>query len=178
MSGDGISDVVLAGRNDVLYVLDGPTGNTLHQRPFNSGALQGATLANYMPDIDGNNSVEIIGTSDAGQLVALSGGLDVMVGVPGGDDVVLPAAFSLGQNFPNPFNPVTHIPFALPERTAVTLTVHDVLGREVARLIDGIPYAAGEHVLRVDGQRFASGVYFYRLEAGGVTLSLKMMLLK
>ena len=49
---------------------------------------------------------------------------------------------------------------------------------EVARPIHGIPYAAGEHVLRVDGQRFASGVYFYRMEAGGVTLSRKMMLLK
>jgi hypothetical protein len=97
-----------------------------------------------------------------------------------------PVGFELGQNYPNPFNPTTSIRFSVPatpgqvERgleTRVKLVIFDLLGREVARLADG-PMPAGEHVVRFDASRSATGIYFYRLEAAGKTAVRKMMLVK
>jgi hypothetical protein len=94
------------------------------------------------------------------------------------------AGFALGlmQNVPNPFNPSTTIAFSLPERMPVTLTVYDAEGREVARLIDA-PRSAGLNKVTwngrgASGENVASGVYFYRLQAGNKVLTKKMLLLK
>ncbi|MEW6755765.1 MAG: T9SS type A sorting domain-containing protein [Candidatus Latescibacterota bacterium] len=78
----------------------------------------------------------------------------------------LPAAFGLAQNYPNPFNAETVIPFALAERAHVRLTVHDLLGQVVARLVDGV-LPAGPHQVRWDASGQASGLYLVRLQAGG-----------
>jgi M6 family metalloprotease-like protein len=93
-------------------------------------------------------------------------------------------AFELGlrQNVPNPFNPDTRIAFSLPSRMHVVLAVHDVAGRRVITLIDGSRPAGINDVLwngrDSRGSRVASGVYFYRLEAGGRSFTRKMLLLK
>jgi hypothetical protein len=89
----------------------------------------------------------------------------------------LPRDFSLSQNFPNPFNPTTEIVFSLPAETEATLRVFDVLGREVALLVDR-RMSAGEQRTLFDGTLLAAGVYFYRLEAPGFVLTRKMLLLK
>jgi hypothetical protein len=99
----------------------------------------------------------------------------------------LPEQFSLDQNYPNPFNPVTQIAFSLPERTAVKLIVFDMLGREVARLIDS-EMEAGNHSVRWNGRDrnnvlVGSGVYIYKLIGRGTsgeifTRSRKMIFLK
>ena len=89
----------------------------------------------------------------------------------------LPAGYSLSQNFPNPFNPTTVIRYQLPAAGYVTLKVYDVLGRRVATLVSG-KQASGMHDVEFDGSRFASGVYFYRLEAGTFSKTRKMLLLK
>jgi xylan 1,4-beta-xylosidase len=89
----------------------------------------------------------------------------------------LPGRFELGQNFPNPFNPTTAISYKLPALGSVTLKVYDVLGRRVETLVDDRENA-GKHFVTFDGDKLASGVYFYRLEAGGVTLQRKMVLIK
>jgi hypothetical protein len=76
-----------------------------------------------------------------------------------------PLVYSLGQNYPNPFNPRTTIPFALPEASAVTLRLFDLSGRQVTTLIDET-LPAGEHRVTLQPDDLASGVYFYRLDAG------------
>jgi len=89
----------------------------------------------------------------------------------------IPVAFSLFQNYPNPFNPTTRISFSLPSRTFVSLKVYDVLGREVATVVsEELP--AGSYTRQWDAKGSASGVYFYRLQAGSFVETKKMLLLK
>ncbi len=89
----------------------------------------------------------------------------------------VPQVFELSQNYPNPFNPVTEISFSLPRKEHVSLKVFNVLGMEVATLVEG-ERGAGRHTASFDATGFASGVYFYRLKAGDAMLSKKMMLVK
>ena len=86
-------------------------------------------------------------------------------------------SYELDQNYPNPFNPTTNIGFTLPEQAEVSLAVYDMTGRKVAELVDGF-YQAGKHNVTFDAQNLASGVYVYRLDAGEVSVSRKMILLK
>lgn len=95
----------------------------------------------------------------------------------------VPREFSLSQNYPNPFNPTTTINFSLPERVRVELKIYDLLGREVATLIDGDEISAGTHRVQWNGRnRFgetvSTGVYFYRIVAGGFVQTKKMVLVK
>ncbi|CAN5140068.1 hypothetical protein BH23BAC3_BH23BAC3_05060 [soil metagenome] len=83
----------------------------------------------------------------------------------------------LDQNYPNPFNPTTSISFQLPERSEVSLKIYDVVGREVAILVNE-PLSAGEHTATFDASSLPSGVYFYRLETTTGSLSRKMTLIK
>lgn len=89
----------------------------------------------------------------------------------------LPTAFELSQNYPNPFNPVTTIQYSIPQRSNVTLKVYDVLGKEIAVLVneekDRGVYTAG-----FDGTGLASGMYLYRLKAGSFVETKKMILLR
>ena len=87
------------------------------------------------------------------------------------------SGFVLQQNYPNPFNPTTTIRFSLHQRSHVTLKVFDVLGREVATLVEG-ELNPGEHSIVFDAQNLPSGVYFYRLQAGGYVQHAKMEVLK
>ncbi|MBK6911678.1 MAG: T9SS type A sorting domain-containing protein [bacterium] len=89
----------------------------------------------------------------------------------------LPAVFNLAQNYPNPFNPETVIEFALPKAANTLLKVYDLLGREVATLADA-PLEAGVHRVAFNGKTLASGVYFYRIEAGDFRSVRKMVLMK
>lgn len=90
---------------------------------------------------------------------------------------LLPKTYSLSQNFPNPFNPSTRIRFALPNAGDVTLTVYDVLGREVETLLHQ-RMSPGNYELDFDASRLSSGVYFYSLRAGSYFVTKKMLLLK
>ncbi len=89
----------------------------------------------------------------------------------------VPNDLTLVQNYPNPFNPETTIAFELPNAAAVTLTVFDLSGREVAQLVNGYR-AAGHHEVTWEASAFSAGVYFYRLSAGSATASGKMILMK
>jgi hypothetical protein len=97
--------------------------------------------------------------------------------VVGVDDDLIANSFDLEQNYPNPFNPSTTINYTLGERSAVTLKVYDVLGNEVANLVN-TTQEAGKHSINFDGANLASGLYIYSLNAGNFISSKKMMLLK
>ena len=86
-------------------------------------------------------------------------------------------SYFLSQNYPNPFNPVTSISYQLPEASAVTLTVFNVAGQEVALLVDG-QVNAGYHTVQWDASDMASGIYFYRIRAGNFTDMKRMIVIK
>jgi len=88
-----------------------------------------------------------------------------------------PFEYSLGQNFPNPFNPTTKIAFRIAHQDHVTLEVYDLLGRRVAMLLDE-SRPAGSYTLDFDARALPSGTYIYRLRAGGFTQARSMILLK
>ena len=88
-----------------------------------------------------------------------------------------PLSFYLSDNYPNPFNPATTIDFSIPSRTFVRLTIYDILGREAAALFSG-ELEAGKHTRQWNAAGFPSGVYFYKLEAGGFVTVKKLILLK
>ena len=89
----------------------------------------------------------------------------------------IPSVFSLSQNFPNPFNPSSNIRYGLPLTSFVTLTVYNTLGQQVAQLVNE-QQQAGYHEVVFRGDGLASGVYFYRLDAGSFTSVKKLLLLK
>ncbi len=90
----------------------------------------------------------------------------------------LPERFLLYQNYPNPFNPVTTLQFDLRRHLKVTLKVFNVLGQEVATLLQNAPLSAGTHKIAFDGAHLPSGVYIYTLVSDGFAASQKMVLLK
>ncbi len=89
----------------------------------------------------------------------------------------LPQGYNLDQNYPNPFNPTTQISFEIGQAGMTTLKVYDLLGREVATLVNS-DLPAGSHSVDFDATNLASGTYMYRLEANGYVLTRKMMLVK
>jgi hypothetical protein len=88
-----------------------------------------------------------------------------------------PAAFVLEQNYPNPFNPSTIIRFQMPSKGWVTLKIYDIIGREVATLVNGFQ-ETGTHDVKFDASNLPSGVYFYRIAIGKYTETKKLMLIK
>ncbi|HTY36346.1 MAG TPA: T9SS type A sorting domain-containing protein [Bacteroidota bacterium] len=107
----------------------------------------------------------------------LSSGKDPLASAVENTGGSLPGEFKLSQNYPNPFNPTTHIEYSVPIGTHVSLKVFNLLGQEVLTLFDGIQQP-GNYVATFDGSSLTSGVYFYRLESGDVSLSKKLVLVK
>ena len=99
----------------------------------------------------------------------------VSTGVETPDD--LPQAFDLHQNYPNPFNPTTQINYAVPQAGKIQLVVYDMLGREVATLVDD-RQSPGRYSVSFDASALASGIYIYRLQSGATVLTRKMTLIK
>lgn len=92
-------------------------------------------------------------------------------------DVVSPAKFELAQNYPNPFNPNTSISFTIPQSGNVKLSVYNLLGQEITTLVNEYK-EAGTHNIKFNAANLNSGVYLYKLESNGLTLTKKMTLLK
>jgi hypothetical protein len=88
-----------------------------------------------------------------------------------------PDRYNLAQNFPNPFNPTTSIRYSIPKRSNVTLKVYDILGNEVANLVNE-EKNRGVYTVTFNASALASGIYFYTLRAEGFIQTKKMLLLK
>ncbi|TLY29863.1 MAG: T9SS type A sorting domain-containing protein, partial [Ignavibacteria bacterium] len=93
----------------------------------------------------------------------------------------IPKEYALYQNYPNPFNPLTRIQFDLPRQSVVTMKLYNLLGEEMATLVDHQTMNAGVQVVTLDGSNYSSGIYFYRLSAdgpnGGAFVSLRKLIL-
>jgi hypothetical protein len=93
------------------------------------------------------------------------------------NDDALPQEFVLHQNYPNPFNPSTTISYSVPRGEHVRILIYDVLGREIATLVDG-PHTAGTHSVVWNATGVSSGMYFYRLQSNSFSQTRKLMFLK
>ena len=89
----------------------------------------------------------------------------------------LPRVFALYQNYPNPFNPATTIRYDIPKQALVTVKIYDILGREVAELVNG-PHAPGAYQVIWNASGYATGIYYYRIKAGDFVSVRKLVLMK
>ncbi len=131
-----------------------------------------------------NQRVDLVAQTVQGQsqIVTLRIVFSAPTSVAGTPSTNAPREFTLLQNYPNPFNPTTVIRFVLPQAGRATLAVYDVLGHRVRTLVDGVQ-PAGERSITWDsrddrGAAVASGIYFYRLSANGVTQTRKLTLMR
>jgi hypothetical protein len=189
---DVVSDSVNGSWVDIML----PTPVDLPDTTFH--VFIGTAVDSIMPmiGIDVTTPVERLGFAIVGpDTIALNStdppfnSLDLMIrcmisGTSGIGDkpVEIPAELTLGDNYPNPFNPTTAILFGLPKSSRVELTVHNVLGKKIATLVDG-NLTVGMHRAIWDGRdntgrELPSGIYLYKLKADGKELSKKMILVK
>ena len=120
---------------------------------------------------------DVGGTSSNSAVSSFTTGVVLFVDEPN----AVPAKFELSQNYPNPFNPSTVISYQLSVNSHVTLKVYDVLGKEVATLVNGRQEAGSYNVTFNAGngtRSLSSGVYFYRLDAGSFVSTKKLILMK
>jgi hypothetical protein len=89
----------------------------------------------------------------------------------------VPTEYILSNNYPNPFNPTTTIDFSIPEQTNVRVIIYDALGNQVDVIADGVK-SAGTYSVKWNASNHASGIYFYKLEAGNFIQIRKMVLMK
>jgi serine protease len=101
----------------------------------------------------------------------------IVTGMAGFTSIQPPETFYLSQNYPNPFNPITTINYELPITNYVELAVYNILGQKIASLVSD-KQQAGHHQVKWNAAGFASGIYYYRLEAGNFVQTKKLVLLK
>ncbi len=168
---------------------DGGTTWGTPTKVANSVGALFANAAKRMSASGGNRTAHLIYYADTarGNAVFSSVGVKQIpivyrtVTVPGGTSVgdkqVAPVRFELGQNYPNPFNPSTTINFSVSAGTNASLKVYNMLGQEVATLVNGF-VGAGSHSVDFNASKLSSGVYLYKLQAGNFTETKKMVLTK
>ena len=145
--------------------VDGSSSQVLHSGIYKIVSLVGQPVVGSLSSRSGS-IWRLHGKLNASQeLASLSQALEV------------PTDFALEANYPNPFNPETTIRFALPVASHVLIEVYDVLGREVARLVDG-EMGAGHHTVVFEGRSLASGIYIYRMFSGSFEQYRTMLLVK
>jgi hypothetical protein len=134
------------------------TSNIAHSYSYTDAGVTSGTYVYRLKQVDNN------GTS------AYSSEAEITIAAP--------KTFALNQNYPNPFNPSTVISFTLVQDGFTTLRVYDILGREVATLVNGGMKAGVVNMATFNASKFSSGVYFSRLESSGSVQMRKLMLVK
>jgi peptidoglycan/xylan/chitin deacetylase (PgdA/CDA1 family) len=141
--------------------------------PFAAASQAGLPVASTVLEVDGAKSIQFDAVPDAGDVV-ISRRETAAVERGGNPALPMPRSY---QNYPNPFNPATTIEFSLPQSCTAVLTLVDATGRTVARLADGF-HEAGTHRVNLDASGLPGGVYFYKLNAGSITETKKLVLAK
>lgn len=139
--------------------------------------FKGTIMADQSISVGTGGSVEGRLLASIAAVTIASGTVTVPVLATGVDAEMVPDEFNLSQNYPNPFNPSTTISYQLPANSPVTLTITDMLGREVSVLVNDVQ-TAGLHQIVWDARSFASGTYIYRLEAGSHVSVKQLVLVK
>ena len=142
---------------NISFIDGNGTSTESHEYSYVDNGLQSDKYYYRLKQIDFNGSFEYSNVIEA--------------------EVNTPVKFELAQNYPNPFNPTTKIDFTIPASGNVILTVYNVLGQEITALVNGF-MKSGSHTVDFNASNLNSGLYFYKLEANGVSLVKKMMLLK
>lgn len=162
---DGSGKVYVSSVANGVYV-SADNGNT-----WTAVGLGGYNVSSLV--VDPNSSNVYAGTK-AGQMFKIYGNQNTT----GVDDISgLPTEFNLSQNYPNPFNPTTTIEFSIKEAGNYSLKVYDMLGQEVATLINN-SINAGTYKVAFDASKLSSGIYIYRLSGNNINLTKKMILTK
>ncbi len=161
------------------YVEPGDPSMSLIYQKISGTQSCGARMPKNNPDYFDSHTTEL---QTIQQWIAEGAPFEAVIAVDGASQTALPAGIALEQNYPNPFNPSTTIGYQLPHPAPVTLTVHDLLGRQVATLVAGVK-PAGYHTAIWDGSTdqgaaVGSGVYLYRLQAGDHRQVRRMFYLK
>ena len=134
----------------------------------------GATSV-YAVDVDGDGDIDVLSASSHDDKIAWYENLSIVGIVTFSNEI--PTEFGLIQNYPNPFNPSTKINYQIPEISFVTLKVYDVLGNEIATLVNE-EKPIGSYEVEFNAKSLPSGIYFYRLQAGSFVETKKMVLMK
>ena len=103
--------------------------------------------------------------------------VNIVTGIDEDNGITLPTSYALSQNYPNPFNPSTTIKYSIPKVSFVTLKVYDILGREVATLVNE-EKTTGNYQVNFDASGVSTGVYLYKIQAGSYIQTKKMILLR
>jgi hypothetical protein len=147
------------------YIIDGLTGG---EYQLISDKLNYFTKDNYNVTVDYSRNIF--------QSVNLIMSIDSPTEV-GDNQPEVVSTYQLYQNYPNPFNPSTSIKFSLPEKDNVKITIYNLLGVEIAQLLNEVK-SAGTHTITFDASSLASGIYFYKLETGRYSQTRKLTLIK
>lgn len=178
LTADSIPEFGVASLDNNIYVVSGRGSSTaLFQYAVGTGNSSVPETIWKMADVDKNGTHEFAVGSRDGRVFAFSGGTDAIVTSLKSNSEIIPDEYRLEQNYPNPFNPSTKINFRIPQEGKVALRLYDVLGREVRTLLNE-NLKAGYHQYELNAGDMASGVYFYTLSAGELSLSKKLILLK
>jgi hypothetical protein len=148
-------------------------GDTLYLSFQNQTAVPQGMKRSFVFETRGR--YEVLGDSSAMQGESTSS--PKPLGVMENTASAIPKDFGLSQNFPNPFNPATVIRYALPQTSSVTIKLYDELGRVVSTLVNDTK-SAGYHNVTFNASHLASGIYFYRIQAGNFVETKKMLLVK
>lgn len=154
--------------------------NTPFIKHTTDGGVSWSTQPTPFSDPNGYNAIFSIYFVDAnnGWLTADYGRIARYTGTTDADNNINPVnQFKLQQNYPNPFNPATSIQYSIGNREFVSLKIYDVLGTEITELVNE-DKAAGNYEVKFNASNYPSGIYFYKLQAGSLTETKKMILLK
>ncbi|MEJ2052722.1 MAG: CotH kinase family protein [Calditrichaceae bacterium] len=170
----------LSGSGEALYLYT-DTGFLVDSLTYNDKAPwpveadgSGSSLELVNPKVDNSHAVNWKASIGHGTPGKINSNYIVNVG---DTDTLIPEKFALHPNFPNPFNPVTHIKFSIKRPAVTNLTIYNALGEKVVVLLDEFK-TAGNYQVEFDAHNFASGIYFYRLQSGSNIRVKKMLLIK